>query len=136
MSDTVSLQLILLVTTIIGFVVTLITQMMNRRWAVQDREANVKLIISKAEAEAEALRIHTDSVANSLRINTNIIAKDLRECNSEITDKLLKVHDTSFAAITNQLAEVKTEANKAYTEANHINIKIENLNKQLLKQSE
>ena len=103
---------------------------------MQDRECNVRLIVEKAEAEAEALRIHTDAVAESLRKNTDVIAKDLRECNLEITDKLLKVHDSSFAAITNQLAEVKTEANKAYTEANHINIKIENLNKQLLKQSE
>ncbi len=71
-------QLLLLVTTLGGFVWQAWREGRNRRWATEDRAAQTAAIITTAKAEAEATRIKTEAAAENLRIAGEGAAENLR----------------------------------------------------------
>lgn len=114
MSDNTIGQLVLLVTTILGFLITGWRENRNRKWAAEDRRLATAEIVAEAKAEAEVTRIKNEIIADNLRTAALVDAA--------------KVHA--------KLDEAQTAAHVAYKEANDVNVKIANLNERLLKQVE
>ena len=150
MSDSTIGQIILLITTLGGFIVAAYRENRARRWATEDRAAATREIITRAAAEAEATRIKTVAIAESLRIEALDIAAQLREdarVEAEVlrteamrlADLALKEANTVRAAAEKATAELLAKvqegtdaAERTYVEANNVNNKIENLNQRLM----
>ena len=108
MTDSAIGQVILLLTTVGGFIVTAWRENRNRKWAQQDRadaaatataerKAATDEIITRAAAEAEATRIKTESVAENLRLVGVQTAAKLRE-DSRIAAEILRLETERNAA--------------------------------------
>lgn len=118
MTDSQAGQLVILATTVGGFLVAEWRASRNRRWAEEDRLRNIESareerkaatdeIIARAQAEAEATRI-------TLRAHTELTAAGLRD----------------------DVRQATAAAHVAYKEANDVNLKIANLNQRLLSRTE
>ena len=154
-------QLLLMATTIGGFLVAEWRASRNRRWAIEDRERNAAEaiserknataeIIARAAAEAEATRIKTEAIAATLRRHTETTAAKLREEARIGADELVhqaaviasELQTVTAAAVEEQrktsadladkVADATVAAKDAYKEANNVNIKIEDLNQRLM----
>ena len=95
----------------------------NRQWIVEDRQAAMAEIVERAKAEAAALRIKTEATAEALMIEQRRIAASLREDTRKSVDQ-----------IESKIAEVHAAATTAFSEANHTNAKISDLNRRLVEQ--
>ncbi len=165
MSDPAIGQLVLLLTTIGGFIYTAWRENRNRIWASEDRRAATAEIIERATAEAQAARIKAEAIAEILRVESLQLAAKVRE-EARIAAEILRLETLQTAhimrdhtlreaeAIRNATAlqsgqillkvqEGTAAAKEAQREANHVNLKIENtnkaienLNERLLKQGE
>jgi len=125
-------QIVLLLTTVAGFVVQAWRENRARRWANEDRvtgmalaaatrKAEIDDLIARAQAEATATRLKAEAVAEELRLHAQVLAAKVK-AESEVRD----------GAIHAAVAEATSAAQKAYAEANHVNLKIENLNNRLV----
>ncbi len=102
--------------------------------AFQERRRATEEIIEKAKADAVALRITVEARAEALRIETVAIAERLRLEAIEAADDFRKTAITIEHKIddVHQVAtEAKEEARVAVDGANHVNVRIEDLNQRL-----
>lgn len=158
MTDSGVGQLVLLVTTIVGFVVTAWRENRNRRWASDDRAAATREIVEQAKAEAEALRIRAEAIADQVKIEAAVLAAVVKKESMAAAEVLrreaVRQAESTRANSVKEAAGIREEqrisienlgdridavgvaAVDAYKEANHVNIKIEDLNKRLLLQGE
>ena len=133
-------QLVLMATTVGGFIRMSYIDKRNREWAQEDRRHETDQIIAKAKAEAEALRIHNDALAETIRGAALSAAANLREEQRKIADNLqidARVAATELhQSVMTKVEEAISAGDRAYKEANHVNIKIEDLNQRLLAQGD
>ena len=140
-------QLVILATTVAGFAWQAYKENRSRRWASEDRAAATSQIIADAAAQAEATRIKTAALAETLKLEALLETARLR---NEVLERGETVRHEVIAAASvardeaRKQAEAlgaaidatKTAAHEAYKEANHVNLKIEDLNKRLMKSQE
>jgi hypothetical protein len=140
-------QVILFLTTVAGFLSVAWKERRNRLWAIEDkrlaaeeRERERNDLIAKAKVEADALIIRTEAIARAVSIEAQAVAERLRIEAEAIAQNVAKTLIVDNKATTNRLAasiaEVGASAHRAYEEANHVNVKIEQLNARLLAQEE
>lgn len=110
-----------------------------REVAAEERRAATAQIIEQAKAEAEATRIKTEAIAENLKVEAQAIAESLRIQNQlsakQIRDEqqIFREQQATVAQhLVNKVEEATVAAKDAYTEANHVNVKIENLNQRLM----
>lgn len=122
--DMTGAQLTLLITSVVGFLGTAfgflgqwLTARRNRKWELENRRLEAEErererveLVQMAEAKAEALIIEAKALADAVAIKA---AQSVKQ-------------------IELGLARVGASAHKAYEEANHVNLKIEQLNERLL----
>lgn len=136
-------QVVILGTTIGGFLGVAWKERRNRLWALEDRrlaaaerERDRADLIEQTKAEAAALLIRTEAIAKALRIEAEAVAEKLRiqaeTIAQDVATTLLTNNKETTEKLEASIAEVGASAHKAYEEANHVNIKIEHLNKRLL----
>lgn len=157
MSDLALGQLVLFATTLLGFIVAAWREARNRRWASDDRAAATAAIVAIARAEAEATRIRAESVAEMVRLTAIAEAESLREESRRMADRLrletdkaardlreMTLHQVSMAhteaarakqELLMKIQESTDAALEAQKEANHINLKISNLDERLVEQN-
>jgi hypothetical protein len=128
MNETYVAQIVLLATTlattIVGVASAWLRARREREWAVEDRRLAAEErkqardeLLAVARAEAEALAIKAEGIARALSIENKAMADRALVENGKLSDAV---------------AEVGASAHKAYQEANHVNLKIEQLNARLL----
>jgi hypothetical protein len=127
-NDTYMAQLVLLattlVTTAIGVVGAWLRARRDRKWAIEDRRLSAESrvrdredLLALAKTEAEALVIKAEGIAKALSIETAALAARALQAAEELKA---------------DVAQVGASAHRAYQEANHVNVKIEQLNERLL----
>lgn len=133
-------QMILLLTTIAGFMGTAWRESRNRKWAIEDRrqaaDEQTNVIVAKAQAEATALLIATDAKAKVLHLETMAVAEKIRLETLRAAAALREDQRIVAENLTAKIQEVHKVAENAFNEANHVNLKIENLNQRLLQEAE
>jgi cell division protein FtsL len=129
-------QVVLLVTTILGFAATAWREHIARKRTVEDRNWEIRQITEKAEADAKALLIETKAVAEALRIKALAIAKD-------VAAEIKADNKVSTDRLEEKILGAKRAAENAFQEANHAKVKLEitteqikQLNERLLEQTE
>jgi hypothetical protein len=133
-------QLILFITTVIGFAGTAWREYRNRKWAKKDREdelnAQTAEIISRAQAEATALLIQTEAKARALHFQTLATAERIRQ-DTLVSAQIIREDQRKVEEhLAEKIAQVHTVAVDAVREANDVNQKIANLNQRLLSSEE
>lgn len=132
-------QTMLLATTIAGFAVQAWREARNRSWAIDDRkraaDAQTADIVAKAKAEAEALLVTTEAKAKALHLESLAVAEKIRTETLAAAIMLREEQKHASEALLEKIDDVKNEAQKTYKEANHVNLKIEDLNKRILEKS-
>jgi hypothetical protein len=125
-------QLTILITSVVGFLGTFFGflgqwmiarrnrawELENKRLEAEERAHEREELVKLAEAKAQALVIEAKAIADALSIKT------IRSV-AQLESSIRKVG-----------AEAVDAAHKAYEEANHVNVKIAELNDRLLEQKE
>jgi hypothetical protein len=120
---------------LVGLVFNYLRDGRTRRWLEQDRKllaeetsAAAKAVALKQAETATQLSAKQAESAKALADHTTQQTADLRQLALERADKLEK----DLVRIATELADTKEAAGAAYQEANHVNIKISDLNQRLL----
>lgn len=107
-SGSLAVQIILLITTLSGFVYTIYRENRNRRWDLEDRERARQELAQRVELatlrQASAATQHRDEIMEVIDKNTQMNEAALREAN----DVNRRIHD-----ITRMFTEAKAEAQDA-----------------------
>lgn len=128
-------QWVLFFTTLSGIALTLYKDARTRAWAVEDRRLDLEraamqrkedlaAIVDQAKAEAEALHIKTAAAADALAQETRRLAEETQANSLKESARIQAAQNAHALRLESQMETVATAADKAFTEANHVNAKI------------
>jgi len=143
MTDIQAGQILLLMTTVGGFIAQAWRESRNRQWAIADRRAELDAqttkIIAEANARAKALLIETETKAKILHLEQLARAEEIRvrlDTHDEWERQERQTSADTTAHVVGLIQDAKSAAQGAFTEANHVNLKIADLNRRLLHEEE
>jgi hypothetical protein len=131
-----AVSVVTLVGLISGFLYTWVREGRTRRWQLADAKAMAEKVNADAKAVAEKLNVEAMKVAAKVNQES---AETARQLVHDAETIAAKVHDsaeklaTKVAQTISVSAETASGAQKAYAEANSVNLKITRLQEQLLK---
>ncbi len=125
-------QLVLLLTTIAGFVAAAWRENRNRRWAAEDRAIQAAIVTAERRAATEEIIERARAEAEAVRIKTDAAAAALREEGIQLAARIRAQQAATAQHLIAKVGEATTAAHEAYKEANDVNGKIADLNERLL----
>jgi hypothetical protein len=107
-------QIILFLTTVLGFVITIYRENRNRRWDLEDRERTAKALVAQVDTVSKTLATKTaashDALATKIDENTELTATAI----SKASDAYKEANDVNqkLARLTELFTKVERDVDK------------------------